>query len=182
MKFIRVALFCHRNLKYVQVRKISSCIYKENIGIGIYTKYNQSVVNLEFSTMLSERNYSKSTAEPTAIPIVYYDEIKDLPNHPEKLLIDVREPQELSETGKIPSSINIPLGDVVKALSVTSDDKFKTLYGKEKPENSSYIIFHCMGGKRSQMASESAVALGFTNVKNYKGSWLDWAEHEGLPK
>lgn len=43
-----------------------------------------------------------------ANPIATYEEVKDLPNHPEKLLIDVREPHELQETGKIPTSINIP--------------------------------------------------------------------------
>lgn len=37
-----------------------------------------------------------------------YEEVKDLPNHPEKLLIDVREPKEIQETGQIPTSINIP--------------------------------------------------------------------------
>lgn len=41
-------------------------------------------------------------------PIATYEEVKDLPNHPEKLLIDVRNPDELKEYGIIPSSINIP--------------------------------------------------------------------------
>ena len=40
--------------------------------------------------------------------IASYEEVKDLPNHKEKLLIDVREPNELIETGIIPTSINIP--------------------------------------------------------------------------
>lgn len=43
-----------------------------------------------------------------ANPIATYEEIKNLPNDPHKLLIDVREPHELQETGKIPTSINIP--------------------------------------------------------------------------
>lgn len=42
------------------------------------------------------------------VVIFTYDEVKELPNHPEKLLIDVRKPSELAETGKIPASINIP--------------------------------------------------------------------------
>lgn len=42
------------------------------------------------------------------IQIATYDEIKDLPNHPEAYLIDVRDPPELKETGVIPTSINIP--------------------------------------------------------------------------
>lgn len=39
---------------------------------------------------------------------VTYEEVKDLPNHPEKLLIDVRNPEEVQASGKIPTSINIP--------------------------------------------------------------------------
>lgn len=42
------------------------------------------------------------------LKIATYKEVKDLPNHKEKLLIDVREPQELKDTGVIPTSINIP--------------------------------------------------------------------------
>lgn len=45
--------------------------------------------------------------EMTEIKVASYDEIKDLPNHPDVLLIDVREPHEFL-TGKIPTSINIP--------------------------------------------------------------------------
>jgi thiosulfate:glutathione sulfurtransferase len=44
----------------------------------------------------------------SAVPIANYEEIKDLPNHPEKLLIDVREPDEIAQTGSIPTSVNIP--------------------------------------------------------------------------
>lgn len=40
--------------------------------------------------------------------VATYDEIVDLPNHPEVLLIDVRRPDELAGTGTIPTSINIP--------------------------------------------------------------------------
>lgn len=41
------------------------------------------------------------------IQIATYEEVKDLTNHPEKVLIDVREPHEVA-AGKIPTSINIP--------------------------------------------------------------------------
>lgn len=39
---------------------------------------------------------------------VTYEEIKDLPNHPEATLIDVRDPPEIKDTGLIPTSYNIP--------------------------------------------------------------------------
>lgn len=40
--------------------------------------------------------------------IATYDEIKKLKSKPKTLLIDVREPNELAETGIVPTSINIP--------------------------------------------------------------------------
>lgn len=39
---------------------------------------------------------------------VTYAEVKDLPNHPESYLFDVRDPPEIKDTGLIPTSINIP--------------------------------------------------------------------------
>ncbi|KAH8311779.1 hypothetical protein KR044_008046 [Drosophila immigrans] len=120
------------------------------------------------------------SSRPT-IPIVDYAAVKKLPNEPQTLLIDVREPDELKETGQIPSSINIPLGIVSQELAI-NDQLFKSKYGREKPKIDTEIIFHCKIGKRSLKAAEAASALGFKNVKNYQGSWLDWAEREGLPK
>ncbi|XP_037816093.1 rhodanese domain-containing protein CG4456-like [Lucilia sericata] len=117
------------------------------------------------------------------IEIAYYEEIKDLPNHPEKLLIDVRTPEELIQTGKIPTSINIPLSVLEQELSLNvKAEDFKQKYGRDKPAADMPLIFTCRSGRRAQQAAEIAVQLGYTNVKNYKGSWLDWAEHEGLPK
>lgn len=36
------------------------------------------------------------------------EEIENLPNRPEVLLIDVRDPPEIKSTGSIPTAINIP--------------------------------------------------------------------------
>lgn len=124
-----------------------------------------------------------NTEQTNKIQMAYYEEIKDLPNHPEVLLIDVRTPQELVQTGKIPTSINIPLDVVERELSdVVKPEDFKNKYGRDKPAADTPLIFTCRSGRRAQQAAEIAVKLGFENVKNYKGSWLDWAEHEGLPK
>lgn len=40
--------------------------------------------------------------------VVTIDEIEKLPERPEVLLIDVRDPPEIKSTGLIPCSINIP--------------------------------------------------------------------------
>ncbi|CRK95645.1 CLUMA_CG009103, isoform A [Clunio marinus] len=166
-----------------------------------------------------------------SIKIATYEEVKDLPNHPEKLLIDVREPTEISETGSIPTSINIPLGQVRRSFSdelsdrefeilyhvkkpklddyliftcrtgnrsnqaiqqilplvsqveqalKSSSEEFKAKYQHEKPSSDQEIIFHCKIGGRAQKGAEQAASLGFTNVRNYKGSWTEWAQKENL--
>lgn len=66
------------------------------------------LIKILFLAILGRRAYCSEVPPPAIIPVVLYDEIKDLPNHPEKLLVDVREPNEVAETGRIPTSINIP--------------------------------------------------------------------------
>ncbi|CAO1366345.1 unnamed protein product [Diamesa serratosioi] len=117
----------------------------------------------------------------TPAQIASYEEVKDLPNHPEKLLIDVREPSELVEFGQIPTSINIPLKTLEDALKLTSEKFFET-FGRTKPSSENELIFHCKGGGRAGRATELALTLGFQNARNYKGSWMEWAEKEGIKK
>ncbi|XP_017101302.1 rhodanese domain-containing protein CG4456 [Drosophila bipectinata] len=108
-----------------------------------------------------------------------YEQVKDVPNHPEIYLIDVRRPDELQETGSIPASINIPLDELERALNLDSAS-FKNKYGRPKPEKNTKIIFSCKSGNRVLEAEKIAKTLGFTNVVIYKGSWKDWAQREGL--
>ncbi|XP_053672137.1 rhodanese domain-containing protein CG4456-like isoform X2 [Anopheles nili] len=110
--------------------------------------------------------------------IATYEEVLELPNHPEKLLIDVRNPDELAETGKIPTSINIPLPLLEDGLKLAADE-FKEKYGRDKPDAGTEVIFHCKMGGRAQKAADLATSLGFTNARNYKGSWTEWAAKQG---
>jgi len=115
--------------------------------------------------------------------IATYEEIKNLSKKPEVLLIDVREHQELIDTGTVPTSINIPLGQVKEKLSNDfSDQEFLKLFNRKKPDLSNEIIFMCKIGGRSHKAMELARTLGYKNVRNYLGSWEDWSKNEGISK
>lgn len=72
---------------------------------------NVSVKRIHFSSIL---RVLKSSLNMSSVPIATFEEVKDLPNHPEKLLIDVREPAEIAETGVIPTAINIPCKSVAE--------------------------------------------------------------------
>ncbi|KAL5285572.1 TSTD3.2 family protein [Megaselia abdita] len=108
-----------------------------------------------------------------------YQEVKDIPNHPGKYLIDVRNVSELEETGILPSSLNIPVSELESAFSL-SDDEFLVKYNRVKPSMDSEIIFSCKLGGRAQKAADQAASRGFTNAKAYKGSWTEYAQKEGL--
>jgi len=126
----------------------------------------------------SLRQYSSPVLSGRPIPVVTYEQLKPLTEQPSlaRTLIDVREVAEV-EQGSIPSAVNLPLSVLPQALE-QSPDSFRNTYGFERPEKDREIIFYCRSGKRSTTASEHAQRLGWTNVKNYTGSWLDWVEKE----
>ncbi|XP_026322199.1 rhodanese domain-containing protein CG4456-like [Hyposmocoma kahamanoa] len=124
-------------------------------------------------TWVSQRRYSKQVVPETIV--VDYEYVRNSIADCNKLIVDVREPEEIIEHGKIPNSINIPLGNVVSTLTSMSEDEFRNLYNKPKPTEHTIIIFYCMIGKRSGMAQQNAYNLGYKNVKNYLGSWTEWA-------
>nr|XP_017005467.2 rhodanese domain-containing protein CG4456 [Drosophila takahashii] len=108
-----------------------------------------------------------------------YEQVKDVPNHPEVYLIDVRRKDELQQTGSIPASLNIPLDELDKAFNLDAN-AFKNKYGRSKPEKGSRIIFTCRSGNRVIEAEKIAKGQGYSNVVLYKGSWNEWAQKEGL--
>lgn len=106
---------------------------------------------------------------------VTYEDVVTYKDKPEVLLIDVREPVELKETGVIPSSINIPMADLTNSLQIQSNEEFKNKYGRDLPSKDTELVFTCKIGARAGRAMDAAIKLGFTNSKVYKGSWKDWA-------
>ncbi|TFY81106.1 hypothetical protein EWM64_g2903 [Hericium alpestre] len=57
--------------------------------------------------------------------------------------------------------------------------KFEQQFGYKKPKLNQEVVFYCRSGKRSSTASDVAKRNGYTNIFNYKGSWLDWVQREG---
>lgn len=53
------------------------------------------------------------------------------------------------------------MGNVSTALGTMSDKEFRALYQRPKPTEDTKIIFYCMIGKRSGMAQQNAINLGY---------------------
>ncbi|XP_063376985.1 rhodanese domain-containing protein CG4456-like isoform X1 [Cydia fagiglandana] len=111
--------------------------------------------------------------------VVSFDDISKYTQQSDKVIIDVRNPDEVASTGKIPSSINIPLGNVEPALKSMSDEQFRQHYQRNKPQPSSELIFYCKSGRRACQALDKALQLGYSNSKTYVGSWDEWSSKSG---
>ena len=75
-------------------------------------------------------------------------------------LIDARTEEEFAE-GHIENAILIP------------EYEIKDRAEKELPDKEQLILVYCRSGRRSKIASDELVKLGYTNVKEF-GGIIDW--------
>ncbi|TCD70039.1 hypothetical protein EIP91_005020 [Steccherinum ochraceum] len=113
--------------------------------------------------------------------VLSYDDLKPRTTQPQpdSYLIDVREPNEVLQ-GSIPSSVNLPLSVLAGSLHLKPEE-FQEKFGFPLPRKDQEVIFYCRSGVRSTSACDVAKRNGYTNILNYKGSWLEWLEKEGKP-
>ena len=76
------------------------------------------------------------------------------------IIIDARTAEEFAE-GHIENAILIP------------EYEIKDRAEKELPDKDALILVYCRSGRRSKIASEELVKLGYTNVKEF-GGIIDW--------
>ncbi|KAL7289829.1 hypothetical protein TKK_0016228 [Trichogramma kaykai] len=134
-----------------------------------------SGTSIEASTHVSNRTMSGDSNKPKNLN---YEDILEAQKKDEILIIDVREDDEIRETGKLPGSIHIPMGEVAHVLTTVSSQDFKDKYSHEKPSQDTQIILSCRSGKRSAMVQADLEKLGYKNAYNYAGGWLDWESHQ----
>lgn len=78
----------------------------------------------------------------------------------EHIILDVREQDEYDD-GHIPGAILIPYTEIENQAE------------EMLPDKDALILVYCRSGRRSKIASESLVTLGYTNVKEF-GGIIDW--------
>ena len=76
------------------------------------------------------------------------------------IILDTREPSEY-EAGHIPGAI------------VISHEKIKEQAESQLPDKDQLILVYCRSGRRSKLAAQDLVDLGYTNVKEF-GGIIDW--------
>ena len=112
-------------------------------------------------------------------------------------LVDVRSPQEytgellappgLPETcqrgGHVPGAKNIPWAKACNEDGTfKTPEELKTLYGGAGITGEKPVIAYCRIGERSSHTwFVLTYLLGFSNVKNYDGSWTEWGNLVAAP-
>ena len=76
------------------------------------------------------------------------------------IIIDARTQEEYDQ-GYIPGAILIPEYEIADRAE------------KELPDKDQLILVYCRSGRRSKIAAEELVKLGYTNVKEF-GGIIDW--------
>jgi len=86
------------------------------------------------------------------------------------VLVDLREPEELAATGRIPGSVHVPRGMLEFRADPTSP------YHQEPFDPSKRTILHCASGGRSALAAATLKAMGYTDVAHLDGGITAWKE------
>lgn len=85
------------------------------------------------------------------------------------LLVDLREPAELTEAGRIPGSVHVPRGMLEFRADPTSP------YHQDGFDPERRIILQCATGGRSALAAAALQDMGYTNVAHLDGGFKAWA-------
>ena len=128
----------------------------------------------------------------------YRDQVLNKVNAGSINLVDVRSPVEYSgellapenlpqegsqRAGHIPGAVNVPWGQAVADDgSFKSADELRVLYGGKGIDGGKETIAYCRIGERSSHTwFVLTQLLGYTNVRNYDGSWTEWGSIVGAP-
>ena len=95
-------------------------------------------------------------------------------SHPNVVLVDIREKEELDQLGKIPQAIHAPRG----MLEFYADPSLP--YHKPEFDGQNRIILHCASGGRSALAAKTLKEMGYTKVAHMDGGFKAWKD-QGLP-
>lgn len=89
------------------------------------------------------------------------------------LLLDVREPSEFAVL-HIPDSINVPRGVLEQSCEWDYDETMPELAAGREQE----IVIICRSGKRSILAADTLLRMGYANVVSLKTGVRGWNDSE----
>jgi len=112
--------------------------------------------------------------------------------NPAVVIWDTRTPEEYEGSkvradrgGHIPGATHLNWTELQKKVDgvkvLKSEAEIRALLAVHGISDGNEIIAHCQTGIRSSYATLVLQGLGYTQVKNYDGSWIEWANNPNLP-
>ncbi len=102
----------------------------------------------------------ENVQEAVYVNITAEEAKKIMDSHEGYIILDVRAQEEYDE-GHIPGAIVIPHTEIEARAE------------EELPDKGQLILVYCRSGRRSKIAAEALVELGYTNIREF-GGILDW--------
>jgi hypothetical protein len=126
------------------------------ININYYIKISMAIKSLQ--TLVSEIM--------NQIKTISADEAYEMFQNENCNLIDIREINELENTGKVDGASHIPRG----MLEVYLDPNSPVLQNGQIDQNKEFVLF-CAGGVRSALAVKSLKDMGYQKVSHIDGGF-----------
>lgn len=101
------------------------------------------------------------------------EEAIKLAGRDDTVLVDIRDPRELSRDGKVPGAFHCPRGMLEFWIDPASP-YFKPVFGQDKK-----YVFFCAGGLRSALAAQTAQHMGLKPVAHVRGGFGAWKKAGG---
>jgi len=89
------------------------------------------------------------------------------------LLVDIRDPRELTRDGKVPGAFHCTRGMLEFWIDPQSP-YYKPQFGEDKK-----YVFFCAGGMRSALAAQTAHRMGLRPVAHIRGGFGAWKKAGG---
>ena len=103
------------------------------------------------------------------VPRISFEDANGIIDDPNTIILDVREGQELRESGKIKGAIHVPRGLL--------EFVFRPEDYVENPENMKILVY-CAAGARAALAAKTLMYIGYKDVFNL-GGFKEWVENGG---
>ena len=91
-----------------------------------------------------------------------------LAKDPQVLLVDIRDPRELSREGKIPGALHAPRG-MLEFWVDPDSPYYKPVFGEDRR-----FVFFCAGGLRSALTTKTLQDMGLAPVAHIEGGFAAW--------
>ena len=103
------------------------------------------------------------------VPRISFEDANAILDDPNTIILDVREGQELRESGKIKGAIHVPRGLL--------EFVFRPEDYVENPEKMKILVY-CVAGARAALAAKTLMYIGYKDVFNL-GGFKEWVENGG---